>query len=78
MQYERAREADMNGVERQLFISQDQFKLLVKKQQQQQQKKKIIQKKKVSEMDEMEKIKKIRSRKQLTKKDIMRRQLGFI
>ena len=75
MQYERAREADMNGVERQLFISQDQFKLLVKKQQQQQQKKKIIQKKKVSEM---EKIKKIRSRKQLTKKDIMRRQLGFI
>ena len=75
MQYERAREADMNGVERQLFISQDQFKLLVKKQQQQQQKKKIIKKKKVSEIEE---IKKMRSRKQLTKKDIMRRQLGFI
>ena len=74
VQYERTREGDMNGVERQLFISQDQFKLLVKKQQRQQKKKKI-QTKKVSEV---EKIKKIRSRKQLTKKDMMRRQLGFI
>ena len=76
VQYERTREGDMNGVERQLFMSQEEFKLLIKQHQQQQQKKKNA--KKISAVvDEITKTKK-RPRRQLTKKDIMRRNLGFI